>query len=64
MRRVLLPLNVGHGPALDVGAANVRTERFVALDVDAFPVTPDQVAWMDSSTSARVARRAGMIADT
>lgn len=38
---VLLPLNVGHGPALDIGVARVHTDRFVALDVDAFPVTAE-----------------------
>jgi glycosyltransferase involved in cell wall biosynthesis len=33
--------NVGHGPALDLGFLSVRTEVAIALDVDAFPISPD-----------------------
>ncbi len=33
----LLPYNVHHGPAADLGALLVRTEFLVLLDVDAFP---------------------------
>lgn len=35
---VLLPLNVGHELALDVGVLLCETEYVVALDVDAFPL--------------------------
>ncbi len=44
VRPLLLPLNLGHGPALDLATARVRTELFVTLDVDAFPVAPDWLA--------------------
>jgi glycosyltransferase involved in cell wall biosynthesis len=33
--------NVGHGPALDLGFLRVRTRIAVALDIDAFPISPD-----------------------
>ena len=39
LRRALLPLNVGHGLAMDIGFLLARTEFVVALDVDAFPVS-------------------------
>lgn len=41
---LLLPINLGHGPALDLGVSRVRTEFFATLDVDAFPVRAD---WLD-----------------
>lgn len=41
VKLILLPLNVGHGVALDIAALYVRTEYLVALDVDAFPISPD-----------------------
>jgi glycosyltransferase involved in cell wall biosynthesis len=44
VRSLLLPLNLGHGPALDLGTALVGTEFFATLDVDAFPVRAD---WLD-----------------
>ena len=44
VRRLLLPINLGHGPALDLGVGMVRTEFFATLDVDAFPVRAD---WLD-----------------
>lgn len=44
VRALLLPVNLGHGPALDLGASLVRTEYFATLDVDAFPVRRD---WLD-----------------
>src|SRR4051794_34677626 len=44
VRSVLLPLNLGHGPGLDIAASLVRTEYFATLDIDAFPVSPD---WLD-----------------
>lgn len=40
-RVVRLPVNLGHGPAMDLATSLVRTEFMVALDVDAFPVTAD-----------------------
>ncbi len=38
VRTVLLPFNMGHDFALDLGVLQSRTEYVVALDVDAFPV--------------------------
>ncbi len=38
VRAVLLPWNLGHAPALDLGFVLARGEYLVALDVDAFPV--------------------------
>jgi glycosyltransferase involved in cell wall biosynthesis len=38
-----LSQNAGHGPALDLGFLRVRTEIAVALDIDAFPISP---AWL------------------
>ena len=43
-RSVLLPMNLGHGPGLDIAASLVRTEYFATLDIDAFPVRSD---WLD-----------------
>jgi glycosyltransferase involved in cell wall biosynthesis len=39
-----LPINLGHGPAMDMATTRVQTEYFVTLDVDAFPITAD---WLD-----------------
>lgn len=39
-----LPVNVHHGPAMDIGILRCRTTHFVALDVDAFPVDD---TWLD-----------------
>lgn len=39
VRTVRLPVNVGHGVALDIGAAIVETEYLAVLDVDAFPIS-------------------------
>lgn len=39
-----LPINLGHGPAMDMATTRVRTEYFVTLDVDAFPISP---TWLD-----------------
>ena len=38
---VRLPINLGHGPAMDVATTRVGTEFFVTLDVDAFPISAD-----------------------
>lgn len=46
VRLVRVPLNVGHGVALDLGAALVDTEHVAVLDIDAFPVSPQ---WLDKS---------------
>jgi hypothetical protein len=35
---VLLPVNLGHDLALDLGVLSCRTEFFITLDVDAFPL--------------------------
>jgi Glycosyl transferase family 2 len=40
VRTVNLPVNVEHGPAVDIGFLLARTEFVVALDVDAFPLGP------------------------
>jgi glycosyltransferase involved in cell wall biosynthesis len=39
-----LPINIMHGPAMNLGLALCRTEHFVALDVDAFPIDDN---WLD-----------------
>lgn len=49
VRVLSLPLNVGHGVALDLGVALVDTEYLAVLDVDAFPISPD---WLTESTTA------------
>lgn len=49
VRVVRLPVNVGHGVALDIGAALVDTEHLAVLDIDAFPVADH---WLDDSLAA------------
>lgn len=49
IRTVLLPLNVGHGLALDLAVPGVNTEFLAVLDIDAFPVAPD---WLERSIAA------------
>lgn len=44
-----MPLNVGHGPALDVGVTLVETEYLAILDIDAFPISP---LWLEKSIAA------------
>ena len=44
VRWLPVPINLGHGPAMDLATRLVGTEYFVTLDVDAFPVSPD---WLD-----------------
>jgi glycosyltransferase involved in cell wall biosynthesis len=41
---VLLPVNVGHGRALDIGCARALTTTIALLDVDAFPISQD---WLE-----------------
>lgn len=36
---IFLPINMQHGPALDLGVACSRTAIVIVLDVDAFPIT-------------------------
>jgi glycosyltransferase involved in cell wall biosynthesis len=45
IRCIELDRNVGHGPALDLGALAARTTWIVALDVDAFPIDR---SWLDA----------------
>jgi glycosyltransferase involved in cell wall biosynthesis len=44
IQSVLLPCNIRHGPAADLGFLMARSEFIVSLDVDAFPLTSD---WLD-----------------
>ncbi|MGY1831671.1 glycosyltransferase family 2 protein [Geodermatophilus sp. SYSU D01180] len=44
VRRWLLPVNLGHDLALDLAVLTCRTEYFITLDVDAFPLT---TGWID-----------------
>jgi Glycosyltransferases involved in cell wall biogenesis len=44
VKSIMLPINLGHGPALDLAVSRVRTEFFATLDVDAFPVRRD---WLE-----------------
>lgn len=39
VNHIQMPVNVGHDLALDVAVLTCRTEYFVTLDVDAFPLT-------------------------
>lgn len=49
IRAFRLPVNVGHGVALDLVIPKVNTEYLAILDVDAFPVSP---VWLENSISA------------
>jgi glycosyltransferase involved in cell wall biosynthesis len=40
IRPLLLPLNVGHGFALDLAVLSASTTTVVAFDIDAFPISP------------------------
>lgn len=44
LRPILLPRNIYHGAAMDLGFLLSRTDHVVALDVDAFPVRGD---WLE-----------------
>jgi glycosyltransferase involved in cell wall biosynthesis len=44
IKRLLLPVNIYHGPALDLAFLLSRAEFVVALDVDAFPISD---GWLD-----------------
>lgn len=52
VRTVRLPVNVGHGVALDIGVALVRTEHLAVLDIDAFPISQ---RWLEESLAALAA---------
>ena len=61
VRVVRLPINISHGPALDVGVLWLcRTEHFVVLDVDAFPIDdrwlPRLLSALDAGSQAAGAR--------
>ena len=45
VRALLLPVNIGHGPALDLAMFAATTTIVVAFDVDAFPISSD---WLPS----------------
>ena len=38
---VMLPVNIGHGRALDIGIARAGTKVVAILDIDAFPISDD-----------------------
>lgn len=44
VRSIFLPVNIFHGPALDLATHFVQTEYFVTLDIDAFPISDE---WLD-----------------
>lgn len=46
---IRLPLNVGHGIALDIAMPGVNTEYVAVLDVDAFPISD---RWLSDSHAA------------
>lgn len=49
VRAMRSPINLGHGVALDLAVAGVRTELIAVLDVDAFPISN---RWLPESTAA------------
>lgn len=49
VRTVLLPVNVGHGVALDLVVPSIDTEYLAVLDVDAFPISTE---WLSQSIAA------------
>lgn len=49
LRVLKLPINVGHGAALDLAIPAVDTQYVAVLDVDAFPVSD---RWLDESLAA------------
>jgi glycosyltransferase involved in cell wall biosynthesis len=40
VRAILLPVNFGHGSALDLGVLAADTSMVVTFDIDAFPISP------------------------
>ena len=49
IRTIRLPVNFGHGVALDFGVSRIDTEFLAVLDVDAFPISD---RWLDRSVKA------------
>lgn len=49
VRTVSMPVNLGHGVALDLVIPQVDTEFVALLDVDAFPISP---TWLEQSLGA------------
>jgi len=49
IRTTLLPVNVGHGVALDLVLPLIDTEYVAILDIDAFPIASD---WLHQSIAA------------
>ena len=47
VRSILLPLNIGHGFAADIGFLAASTSIVVLFDVDAFPIAPE---WLGAVT--------------
>ena len=47
VRRILLPVNIGHGCAADIGFLAASTSIVVLFDIDAFPIAPD---WLRAVT--------------
>ena len=43
---IRLPVNVNHGPAMDIGIYKCRTSHFIALDIDAFPISNTWISEM------------------
>ena len=49
IRTVELPINFGHGIAVDLVTAKIDTEYLAVLDIDAFPITQ---TWLDDAVGA------------
>jgi glycosyltransferase involved in cell wall biosynthesis len=47
VRSILLPVNLGHGSALDLGVVMADTSIVVTFDIDAFPISPE---WLPAVT--------------
>ena len=45
VRSLLLPVNIHHGPAMDLGFSLSRTQYVISMDVDAFPLS---IHWLHS----------------
>ena len=52
IRGVLLPTNMGHGRALDIGICRAATARVLLLDSDAFPVADDWLSMLTGPMEA------------
>jgi glycosyltransferase involved in cell wall biosynthesis len=47
VRSILLPVNLGHAAALDLGVLAADTSTIVTFDIDAFPISPE---WLTAVT--------------